>query len=108
MFHNSVNKDRFLSVATKLQEAGFGSLQTDLRFNIRCNVFLKRSPEEVWSMLERKENKDLCTPEEYALRFSLPLPSSMSRTVQENLVRAGLISESYLKANSQNSIPPTS
>ncbi len=97
IFHNAVNAARFLSVATKLEDAGFGVLSNDARYNLRANVFVKKRPEEVKALLVMKENKDLCLEVEYNARYELPLPSGVSKRMRENLVQAGLIPDRYLQ-----------
>ncbi len=96
VFNNAVNKAKFQVAASKLQEAGFGELKETPSSNQRsATVFIKKPPEYVMGLLQVKENSDLCTIEEYAMRFSSPPPSTLSMSLRQSLVQFGFVPAQY-------------
>lgn len=92
-FHSAVNNVKFLAVATKLDEAGFGWLQ---QMGQSVKVFVKRPPEQMYELLQRKENQDLCTVDEYDVRYRLPLTTTISKQVQDQLVQLNIVKEEMI------------
>ena len=81
---------KFESAARKLQELNLGSL-VYLRSNKKCPVFVKKLPEEVGPILGMGGCEDLCTVAEYAERFALPPPKSISSNIKQGVITRGLV-----------------
>ena len=96
VFNNAVNIAKFESAATKLQELGYGRLISLDQFNQKKNmVFIKPTPDQMCGLLQGKDTADLSTAEEYAMRFTLPVPSTVSMKLQNRLVAEGFVPQHY-------------
>ena len=56
---------------------------------------MKGTPVEAAAILGLEENSDLCLPHEYAERFSLPPPASITLKIQNLLVNQGYVAREY-------------
>ena len=95
VFSIAVNKAKFEAAASKLQEAGFGELKEIRCSNRRSTVFIKKPPEYVMGLLQLKEYTELCTTDEYVMRFSSPPPSTLSMSLRQDLVQFGFVPAHY-------------
>ncbi len=93
-FMSSVLKSKFLLAANRLESASFGSL---VAVSNKRNIFVKKVPEEAAPLLQIKENQDLCTIDEYQLRFGLATPAVIDPKVQSSLVQMGLVPAPFFK-----------
>ena len=108
VFNNAVNKAKFLAAAGKLQEAGFGELKDVSNLSgQKVMVFIKKPPEEVVDIVQMKGNSDLCTWEEYEMRFRLPPPATISKRLRQGLVNFGHVPAHYFPASDmQGAVSP--
>ena len=102
VFHSAVTKQKFVDGAKKLQEEGYGELVflDELR-NTTC-AFVKKPVLEMQNFLQQI-GTDLCTFEEYKMRYNMPPPSSVGTKELETLWERGHLPSSY-SANQQQSL----
>ncbi len=86
-FRSSVNKSKFLVAANRLASASLGSIVQVLN----GHVFVKRIPQDMDVYLQRQENQDLCTSQEFKCRFGLPTPKVIGGQARERLIHMGLV-----------------
>ena len=84
----TVTKAKFEKAAQRLQAANLGRV-VFLRSNGALGVFIKLKPEEIRHMLALPENTDLCTIEEYTMRYNMSPPASITPTIKATLVNIG-------------------
>ena len=60
---------------------------------MELTVFVKKHPDEIKEVLELKENQDICTLEEYVMKFYLPSNAGVSERLKKSLVDLGLVSQ---------------
>ena len=60
---------------------------------MKLSVFIKKHPNEIKEVLELKENQDICTLEEYVMKFNLPSNAGVSVRLKKSLVDLGLVSQ---------------
>ena len=107
VFMSAVNKSKFLAAANRLEAAGLGSLVTLDAISNRCQVFVKKSPAEIYELLQIKENQDICTFDEFRERFDLPTTARISQKVQEALVQMGLVPPECFKQKERRGPKPS-
>ena len=86
-----ITSEQFMSAARKLERANLGAV-VEVKINMARSsqmVFVKKSPTEVGPGL--RDNADLCCVEEYAVRFNMRPPASLSLKLREKLVTMGLL-----------------
>ena len=94
VFLFALNKSKFETAANKLQALDLGSL---VYLHGRSSpVFVKKLPGEMGPLLARDDCKDLCTIEEYKMRFELPPPKSITHNARcvnlvETVIDMGLV-----------------
>ena len=94
MFLLSVTKSKFVNAAKRLVSANLGTLAQVTK---KLQVFIKRPPDEMASLLQLPEIEDLCTISEYSDRFNLAPPGTIKKRLQEMLIDKGLVKAEYFK-----------
>ena len=92
-----ISRFQFSAAARKLQEANLG-LAVDIKLQLRARstlVFIKKPPTEVTEIL--RQNSDLCTFQEYTLRYNMRPPSSIIKQWQDRLINMGLVPSDHFK-----------
>ena len=88
VFLHSLSKAKFENACKRLQLANLGQFMS---LNRGVTVFIKKQPEEVAEILQREENCDLCTFEEYLAKFDAPLPAPIKDTLINRLNEIGAL-----------------
>ena len=83
VFRDGMSKAKFMTATKKLTEAGFGT-----NVNAGPNVFVKRPPEQVVSLLK---SNDIVTLEEYEVGYRKPISKGISDKLQQMLVAMGAV-----------------
>ncbi len=96
IFLFSVSKNKFEIAANRLQSLNLGTLQY-LRSGNKAPVWVKKLPVEVAPILAQGGCDDLCNVEEYAQRFELPCPMSVTEKMKDAMVAMGLVSPELFK-----------
>ncbi len=74
-----------------LEEANLGRLVKVLCGNRANEIFIKKLPSEIGPALEG--NEDLCSFENYSLKFYMPSPSSIRQRLREELILRNIVRE---------------
>ena len=90
-FNVGVNKAKFLSAASNLEAANFGSLVVLDDISASTHVFIKKEPSTIQYLLQSQENQDLCSIEEYHQRYTSPCPSTVKQTIEDKVKERGLV-----------------
>ena len=104
-FNLAVNKTKFLAAAKQLEVANLGNLMLLEDISRTTHVFIKRHPVEVEGILLQPCNQDLCTPIEYAQRFSAYAPTTITDHMKKCLVKRGLVPPDAFKEEQSVSVP---
>ena len=90
-----VSKSKFLSAASQLEEANLGTVVVLERVSRSSHVFVKKSLDEAAAILTLPENVGYCTVEEYAMRFQMSMPTTITSKMRICLIDRGLLSPEF-------------
>ena len=96
----TVTKAKFEKAAQRLQAANLGRL-VFLRSNSALGVFIKLKPDEIRHLLVLPENADLCTIEEYTMRYNMLPPASITPAIKTTLVNLGEVGPDLFEGMAQ-------
>ena len=91
-FNLAVNKAKYLSAATQLQDAGFGTLVVLSQISANTHAFIKKEPKEIEHLLQ--QNTDLCSLLEYNQRYWTQAPTTITTAMKDQVIKMGLLSTS--------------
>ena len=90
-------KSQFLQAASALEKANLGCMGHVIIKHTKqirnVNIFIKKVPSEIGESL--KGNEDLCTLDEYTVRFYMPAPACIRPVLREQLVKQELVKEEF-------------
>ncbi|XP_072016030.1 uncharacterized protein [Amphiura filiformis] len=89
-----IGKSLFLRAAHALEAANLGTLVKVFGGGNRPNeVFIKKLPSDVGQGLE--ENEDLCSLEDYTVKFYMPSPSRIRQALRDQLIQQDFVKEEH-------------
>ena len=90
-----VTVDQYNEAALRLQEANLGIfITTVIGRGFAKEIFIKRTPEEARDIL--MANNVLCDPNEYAVRYDMPVPGKVKILMRQKLVELGYVTEEQM------------
>ena len=90
-----VTVDQYNEAALRLQEANLGIfITTVIGRGFAKEIFIKGTPEEAREIL--MANCDLCDPNEYAVRYDMPVPGKVKILMRQKLVELGYVTEEQM------------